>query len=512
MTTTMSTDIGTVRLAIVPRLLFMAAAFRVLLIIFMAVSDAAIPDHNPGDDVLRFDLRLSSDCFCLEGLACDSNWNTYNRSRSERLCIESSSSQGSTLSKLFLQPMTKWDAARFLTLAADPKRREPGGGNDDQLLDNEQAHAFFPLFSLLIRHGALFLIQTVPKSCLPPTFEGVLVISALLINTISFLVALLCLVDLTLRLTLPNEKALQVAGTVATLFCLNPASIFFATSYSESFFAMCTFGGYVLYTSSYSYLAVVPWMAASYTRSNGCLIAAWLLIQGIAACLQTKNRSLVKQLLCLTWHLLLAAAVVTPILVHDRAGYALHCQGEEPADWCFVEMGSFYSYVQRKHWNVGFLHYYELKQIPNFLLAAPILVCSALGVSRWIQTSWTEQTSDDNSKGFPLRIIQWAIWAQRRSQEAVHRNTSGSILHSPQMLPHYAVLAAVALLGFAVAHVQIATRLICSTCPAIYWHLAHLCLDKNNFLGLPIRRIIFVYLGIYILIGTILHVNFLPWT
>jgi phosphatidylinositol glycan class V len=481
------------------------------MVIFMAVSDAAITDHNAGDDVLKYDLRSASNCFCLEGLACDPNWKSYIRKGLERSCVELGSSQKMFFSRFFLQPMTKWDAARFLMLAADGKSREPGG-MDDPFLDSEQAHAFFPLFPLMIRYGALFLIRILPKTLLPPTFEGVLVLSAMLINTISFSIALLCLVDLTLRLTLPNDKALHIAGTVATLFCLNPASIFFATSYSESFFAMCTFGGYALYTSGYTYLALIPWMAASYTRSNGSLVAAWLLVEGVSRSLQM-NRTMLKRSTCLTYHVLLAMAVVAPAVLHDRAGYHVHCNGELQPEWCHADMRSLYTYVQSEHWNVGFLRYYEFKQIPNFLLAAPILFCSAWGVSRWIRISWKEHVSSGDTKGGLLDCIHWATWALRRGgDESSRSHAEESILHGPRMLSHNAELAAIAMLGLTVAHVQITTRLICSTCPAIYWHLAYLCDADTKICGFSTRLLIGVYLSIFIVVGTILHVNCLPWT
>ena len=509
----MSISIGIVRVAILPRILLMAFLFRFLLVIFLGASDAVIPDHNAGDDVLKFDLRSSSTCFCLQGHVCDPDWKSYDApSGSHRSCVEVGSSRNGFFSRFFLQPMTKWDAARFLMLAANGKRREPAGGVDDPFLDSEQAHAFFPMFPLMIRRGALFLIQSLPKTFLPPTFEGVLVLSALVINTVSFAIALMCLVDLTLRLTLPNDKAIHVAGMVATLFCMNPASIFFATSYSESFFAMCTFGGYALYTSGYFYLAVIPWMAASYTRSNGCLVAAWLLMEGVAVCLQV-NRTMMQRVTSLTCHVLLAVAVVAPAVFHDRAGYHVHCNREVQPEWCDSDMGSLYAYVQRTHWNVGLFRYFELKQIPNFLLASPILFCSAWGVSRWIRISWKDHMSQYSGRGGIFYFYQWATRALFRSVvDSSPSNCVDNILHGPKMLSHYAVLAAVAMLGLTVAHVQITTRLICSSCPAIYWHMAYLCDTETRIFGLSARFLICVYLSIFIVIGTILHVNGFPWT
>ena len=86
-----------------------------------------------------------------------------------------------------------------------------------------------------------------------------------------------------------------------------------------------------------------------------------------------------------------ALAIVAPIIYHDQSGIHLHCSNENITNrpnWCkFVDDAkngrgrfSFYAFVQRRHWNVGFLRYYELKQVPNFLLAGPILFLGAIFV------------------------------------------------------------------------------------------------------------------------------------
>ena len=43
------------------------------------------------------------------------------------------------------------------------------------------------------------------------------------------------------------------------------------------------------------------------------------------------------------------------------------------SDWCHGRMPMPYGYIQDKYWNVGFLRYFELRQIPNFIIAAPVI-------------------------------------------------------------------------------------------------------------------------------------------
>ncbi|CAN0577636.1 unnamed protein product, partial [Ectocarpus sp. 12 AP-2014] len=51
--------------------------------------------------------------------------------------------------------------------------------------------------------------------------------------------------------------------------------------------------------------------------------------------------------------------------------------------WCAWRVPSVYAHVQSTYWNVGAFRYYQWKQIPNFLLAAPALILTAHGIARF---------------------------------------------------------------------------------------------------------------------------------
>ena len=75
--------------------------------------------------------------------------------------------------------------------------------------------------------------------------------------------------------------------------------------------------------------------------------------------------------------------ILAPFILFQLYGYVLYCippdltRGTAYRPWCDKLIPLPYSYIQDSYWNVGFLRYFELKQIPNFLLATPMILLSS---------------------------------------------------------------------------------------------------------------------------------------
>lgn len=530
--------------------------FRLVYLLCMSTSDFWIPDHNPGDDVLRFDLRLE------DYAASKQHEELFHFCRSEHcwlpLITFSKDGVKSTASsfqllptqawKFILSPLTKWDAARFLHLAAFPTLRGPplsclqGDAASCNFADSEQAHAFFPLFPSLVRMLALRWMKVAPTFLLPPTFECLVVLSGIFVNTLCLLVSTLSLYSLTISIlpatTVSTERKQQIATTACLVYSIwNPASVFFATNYSESLFGALALTGHVAFAQGWLSVALICWHLASWTRSNGTIHCLWLMFQVLGHVSQlllsrrvantsdgirkqqTVGFILVKILVSVGGIVL----IFLPLRYHDQHGYSRHCDAADTAirpAWCEDESPSFslYAWTQRQHWNVGLFRYFEVKQIPNFLLAAPILGLSTLGVILWIRASILAYGNGKMPTTPYMVLIGWPLHALADAVGATQDTASFGtttlapqdyLIHNPKLLGHYAILAGLTLLGLLVAHVQITTRMICSSSPAAIWFLTYCHLqDKHPNLRLFVR----VYTALYMLLGVILHVNFLPWT
>ena len=81
--------------------------------------------------------------------------------------------------------------------------------------------------------------------------------------------------------------------------------------------------------------------------------------------------------------------LVTPYILYQYYVQSMLCNqspnNKLPSELCnsAVPLG-IYNYIQNKYWNVGLFNYYTIKQIPNFILAGPILYITYNGISDYI--------------------------------------------------------------------------------------------------------------------------------
>ena len=257
----------------------------------------------------------------------------------------------------------------------------------------EQMLAFFPLFPFLNSW-----IARVIRACLFNTINMVsaLYLAAILLTTSTFTVAAKTLHKITLRLT--SDK--KFADLTAVMFCMNPANIFHLTAYTESIFTCFQLAGIsaleMLGNSSKFIISGLFFGLASGTRSNGLISTGFLIYKFVQEALQELQmyqslhviidlafmKKLLKRVLAFALGILTA---VSPFIIFQYYAYQIYCTENARLDvfqnhWCFRMLPTSYSYIQSYYWNNGPFRYYEWKQIPNFMLAAPVIIMSYTAV------------------------------------------------------------------------------------------------------------------------------------
>ncbi|GJP62318.1 hypothetical protein CLOP_g19398, partial [Closterium sp. NIES-67] len=240
----------------------------------------------------------------------------------------------------------------------------------------------------------------------------------LLLSNAAFVAAAYCLFRLTACVLADTPLALLSS----LLFCLTPASTFYSAIYSESLFALLSFAAMWRIISGRWVSASLLIALSAAARSNGVLHSGFFLFSLLQAVGPFLLRVLPQKLLHLLVHpfqkpterqrdvgslleskrQLFRTSQVLPILFSTAICCLLSfslflsfqafavsqfCIPNSPTaatmptnravpPWCLDWVPYVYGYVQRKYWDVGFLRYFQLKQLPNFLLAAPTLLLS----------------------------------------------------------------------------------------------------------------------------------------
>ena len=378
-----------------------------------------------------------------------------------------------------------WDSVYFARVASEG-------------YEHEQAHAFFPLLPALMR-----LLAFGSRS------RCALAASGLLVSNLAHVASAVALERLG-TLVLDDPAA---ARTAATLFALNPASVFHSAAYTESLFACLSLAGCLALAlpRARPNLAALAFALACAARSNGALnlaflahdfafarvgAAAWFGIRARRA--KTRRRTVGYETTPFTDRLAATVAfaarfsvAVAPLLAAQALGYRTYCAGANsdgsanrranvPRPWCdrWTPFPNIYAFVQSEYWNVGFLRYYQARQLPNFALAAPALGASAAAAARWVSAA--------TSRGAKKHPAAWML--------------------DEKVAPYLVVWGVMAAAAALVMHVQVATRFL-STTPAPYWFLA-----KEGKISAATRRATCAYFLAFGLLGTLMFPTFYPWT
>ena len=263
--------------------------------------------------------------------------------------------------ELLLGGLDNWDAEYYLLIA-------------DNGYTFEQSLAFFPFYPLLMRAvsiplSPLFLV-------LPP--RSVFLICGTAINLIAFTVATVLLYLLTIDLTHHNLLSLLSSA----LFCITPASVFMSAVYTESVFVCLSFAGMLCLQRSRTFSASIFFSLASATRSNGMVLAGFIIYHHAMTLLHRPDCRIVLHTIA---KLSIQVAVVfLPFSLFQAYGYFRFCSSVSLDDapvWCSYTVPHSYSSIQAHYWGLGFLSYYQWKQLPNFLLCSPMVLM--VGYSVW---------------------------------------------------------------------------------------------------------------------------------
>lgn len=422
----------------------------------------------------------------------------------------------------------------------------------------EQNFAFLPVIPLSIRLiGNIVLPRLIPVV----GYRATLALSGYLLNNIAFILSAIFFYKVSITV-LDDEK---LAFRATALFCFNPASVFYGSLYSESLFSFLSFAGLWELLSGSSWRAACLFGFSSGTRSNGLIHAGFLLFQAMQ---EAYTRLFYKRRLMMAVQIvgvvaLQTAVVVIPFVAFQIYGFSELCHRTKEngshisRPWCYSKIPYLYGFVQSHYWNVGFMRYFEVKQLPNFLLALPMLSLAAFSIAAYIkhkpmaflslglcttQAISPALSSDSNFAGThiherrnqldlnrrPIGILTGTSHLQQRrglsNSETDRSHTedkhdkltnvnqssfSKGGFFSPLNIPFLLEMAFMAMVAFFIMYVQVATRFL-SVCPPIYWFAAHKMNSSPS--GHLIGYLVWAIFFIYVSLGSLLFVNFYPFT
>eukprot|EP01029_Cantina_marsupialis_P006021 TRINITY_DN165509_c0_g1_i1.p1 TRINITY_DN165509_c0_g1~~TRINITY_DN165509_c0_g1_i1.p1 ORF type:complete len:465 (-),score=49.89 TRINITY_DN165509_c0_g1_i1:194-1588(-) len=407
----------------------------------------------------------------------------------------------------YLRGFANWDGLHFLGIVQNGYNRET-------------SFAFFPGLPKCIE-----FMSKVLQSCGMMSQTAIL-LAGVLISNISFILAAVVLFKLSQKIFGRNSKIPSIS---TLLFCINPASVFFTAIYSESLFALLSFLVMYMWASKRGILGVLFTTLACFFRSNGVVLGGFACFHLLTTCkwrYQSYWKSAGQLLLCLVG----MSIIFSPFVAFEKFCQKRICQWFD-YDFCDNLFVNVYSFVQVKHWNVGFLKFYELKQIPNFILASPMIllfVCCFIWCLKRFARNFVSAALNyltHSNFGSALEMLSFPTTKTATRKISPSEDVPDFLLNRSTLqfvFPHLIYWFVLCIVAVFFMHVQVMTRFICCSSPIFYWICAHMLVRqrKSNSQGdLSLLERVFEFLCShlhhyfigYCVCGTVLFSVFLPF-
>lgn len=423
-----------------------------------------------------------------------------------------------------------WDSVYFIRIA-------------DCGYEYEQTYAFFPLLPISIA----FLSRSVFSSLIPLIgYRAVLALSGYVLNNLAFVLAAIYFYRLTLLILKDSKASLQAS----ILFCFNPASIFYSSIYSESLYAVFSFCGIFYLFSGSNTIAMLLLGVSGTTRSNGAINAGYFSFKALLQAYDaiTNKKSFKLALKAIVGGAACSICMFVPFAAFQTFGYyniCLNAASNQLRPWCMSKVPNMYGFLQSHYWGVGFLKYFEVKQLPNFLLASPILTIAFSSIVYYVSLLFqTPQSlrktpdfkrnlhgkdnsqdiiissSSSSSHDFKGNHIFHRLRSEKKAKtfEFFHKVKlqMDSFIRIKQgyctllVLPFILHLGFMTFMALFVMNVQVATRFL-SASPPIYWFASYVMLSPGPT-SRRMNHVIWSYCVAYILLGSLLFPTFYPFT
>ncbi|KAL3423797.1 gpi mannosyltransferase 2 [Phlyctema vagabunda] len=337
---------------------------------------------------------------------------------------------------------------------------------------------------------------------LPPheDLEGLV---AICIAHTSHLLSVLVLYKLT-RTLFPAVSKQPLAFATSLLHVISPAGLFLSAPYAESSCALLSFLGSLLFTQSFLNqkqspasrdlligAAGIVFAIATTFRSNALLNGLLFLEEAFRLLASLRHGIALGTIRRLILTGLGGSIIGIGFVVPQYIAYTDFCGQEDrilARPWCNKAIPSIYTFVQDHYWNVGFLRYWTVSNIPLFMLATPML--GILTKSGLLTLTGGLVEPADGSE------TRTATQKPGVDENEVPTNTLVRNMAVSQL-----ILTALTLTS---AHVQIITR-ISSAYPVWMWYIGRTALTSRVKTDYFIR-----FMVMYAVIQGVLFSSFLP--